>query len=159
MQLEYTNDVPKGFDGQVASAVAQTRITALPTEDVKPGKMLCSDNGAGTVDKSARYPTGAGDVVTPLAMGIVIRQETRQSGEDYPAGQALALLTKGHLFIKVEDAVTKRTHAYVRHTATGAEVLGSLRSDADGTDAAINTGITFLESVGAGEICRVAFDL
>lgn len=159
-QLSYTNEVEAGYEGAVATAYPGGITSGIAVAALKAGKVVTIATGGSTVDQSVRSPAAAADVNKPLIAGLVVRQPVRED-EDFAANSAVSVLRRGQMFVRVEDAVVRGTHAFVRHVAAGAEVLGSLRSDADGggPDATLCTGITFLQSVGAGEICLVDVNL
>lgn len=159
MQTSYEPQADSGYHGQVASTYPNGIVTVVLTEAVLPGQAVCRDATAGTVDNAARMPAAAGDCTKPELIGFVVRDETKEGGGEFPAGYPVAVLKKGEMFLNTEDALGKYANPFIRHTAAGAEVQGSLRSDADGTDATQNTSIRSLTAAGAGAVCKFEIDL
>lgn len=117
-------------------------------------------------DRTAKV-LDSGDAVADI-FGLVERpigqiENTGTGGEgvdgtdlEFPVGTMIPAGRKGRWMIRAEDAVTPDTTAFIRFTATGAEVAGSLRSDADGGDALDASSIcTILGTAAAGNLVKV----
>lgn len=102
-------------------------------------------------DETVDLPTATGEVTADFE-GIVHWDKSYEYNADGVAvGDALTVVTKGFVWVSVEDAVTANDDVFCRFVAAGAEQLGAFRSDADGTDAVAVPGAKFRSSTtGAG---------
>lgn len=92
-------------------------------------------------DGTCRQPQ-AGDTAIDIR-GIVVRSEANiaptPDNPEYEPQREVTLLTEGPIWVDVENAAAYGAQAFCRIVATGNEVAGAFRSDADGGDAvAIN---------------------
>jgi hypothetical protein len=70
---------------------------------------------------------------------------------DFVDGESFTALNRGAIWVQCEEAVQDMDPVYVRISASGAEVLGTFRNDADGGDCVQVTGARFMRSTtGAG---------
>lgn len=115
--------------------------------------------GIGAVSLSGgtvRQPT-AGDLAAAID-GFVIRNDAEinprggliDNAEGYAAGSAVPMAKDGDYWCDVEGAVTYNGAVFCRVVATGAEVAGALRADADGGDAVAINAIFRRATTGAG---------
>jgi hypothetical protein len=91
----------------------------------------------------ARLPRLATDITGNKTLGLVLRDTSKVTRQEaplggYSAGEAMAILTKGRVWVEVETGdianVAKGGQVFVRHLATGTEKLGAVRATDDGTD-------------------------
>jgi hypothetical protein len=129
MTVQTTVTAPAlGQAGDLYDAGPARIHTFIALEAIPFGKYV---NIAGT---TVELPDSEAEVISGDG-GIALRDPIKATGAGYAAGDAVAVLIEGMCWVPVENAVTQFGAAYVRHTAAGAEVKGSFRSDADGTDA------------------------
>ena len=96
-------------------------------------------------------------------LGITIRSIDMNVNEGDPTvddgyfgGATMAIMRGGELFANVEDAVTAGGGVFARIVVNAAgQVLGGLRSDADGGDAIALSACTFRTSTTAAGLARI----
>lgn len=76
-----------------------------------------------------------------------------------PDDDACTVLRRGTIWVVCEDGCDEGDSVFYRHTASGAEQLGALRTDADGTDATQISGAEFLTTASAGGLALVSINL
>lgn len=95
--------------------------------------------------------------------GIAMRDTGKTSLTDHADKSVLAVARKGVLHVLCETTAVKGEPAYVRLVATGDEVRGAVRKDADGSagapDAVPVIGMTFDRTITAAGIVPIALDL
>lgn len=93
-----------------------------------------------------------------ICSGIAARDKTivqPATPNGYAIGSALAPVRVGRVLVLVETAVVKGMPAFCRLTATGSEVLGAFRHNADFADAVPVRGMTYAKSGGAASLVPV----
>lgn len=106
---------------------------------------------------------GLGTEAGPLKGAVALLNLTKEnlfvSGtadtvEPFADGQALSVLEKGQCLVTCENACTAGGQVYVRLVTAGAEVLGAIRSNADGSAGAPDCvplhGFKFRQTLSAG---------
>lgn len=146
LDLPVTCTATTAGDGDVTVNVTQT---AQSTEHLNFGQGVALDN------------TGKNRYTLPAAAsftfgGVIMRQHKHNRGKDedtwdITGGETFAVLRRGRIRVKVEDAVTRGAQAYLRHTRNGANAPGGWRSDADGSRADL-VPCYFEQSGAAGSI-------
>lgn len=144
-----STDHDLGFTMAIGGAnVADLTLTQLVAQEaaiafgavVVEDERVAADAATGK-SEGCRLPRLVADITGRKVLGValadtskVTRDATPQAG--YSAGEAVPVLTKGRIWMAVEDvaAVAKGGLVYVRHVATGSEVLGAIRAADDGTD-------------------------
>lgn len=142
-----------GVDISNATLVAQAQTLLA-------GLGVCSDDRAAAVGSSGqqcRLPRQATDV-TARFIGIT-RADTAleaNAGSIYQDKTAVSIKHKGRTWVRVEDAVAEEAAVYCRYTdpQTGYG-LGSFRSDADSSDAAIVPNAKYKIAANAGGLALV----
>jgi len=115
----------------------------------------------GTLDDQAALLGGASTDADVL--GITIRSIDMNTNEGdptvddgYQAGSTLAIMRGGELFANVEDAVAAGGQVFARIVINApGQVLGGLRSDADGGDAIALSACTFRTSTTSAGLARI----
>jgi len=92
-------------------------------------------------------------------LGITIRSIDMNTNEGDPTvddGSTLAIMRGGELFANVEDAVAAGGQVFARIVVNApGQVLGGLRSDADGGDAIALSACTFRTSTTSAGLARI----
>lgn len=93
--------------------------------------------------------------------GVSVRTHNHENpdGEGYQVNDQVECITQGVVYVEVEEDVDISDDVYVRHTASGAEALGTFRTDADGTDAAQLNNARWLENGSAGDLVKLQINL
>lgn len=143
-QLNYTNAVPAGFEGQVADTWPIKAVeTLLPSTAIPVGRFTVVDTTGGTQDNAAKLPAAAADITKLKFMGVSLLDLSRESGVggagiDYPAARPMPGLALGRVWMKSETAMAKGTAPFVRWADGngGLVAKGVLRNSADQVAAA-----------------------
>lgn len=86
----------------------------------------------------AKLPVTGTDVAKALGgLAYDVATPAPDASDDFAAGVVAEVVDDGAIWLIAEETLTVGNQVYVRHTAAGAEQLGAVRSDADGTDAAL----------------------
>lgn len=144
-----SNDHDNGFTISVTNpATGVLTLTQLVAQEqsiafgmvVVEDERVDVDANTGKVE-GCRLPRLATDFSGRKVFGVAVadtskitRGTTPYGG--YSAGEALPVLTRGRIWMPVEDVATvaKGGLVYVRHVATGTENLGGIRAADDGSD-------------------------
>jgi hypothetical protein len=158
-QLAYNQDPAIGREGLIADNSFRDVLSRVAETDLPAGRVVTK----GTDEKEAKLPAAAADITGKDVLGITVFDASREphtATDEYEATDVIPVLRRGRIWMVAEDAVTEGDDVYVRHVAAGAEELGRVRSDADGTDAAILPGSTFRTSTsGADQLVVVEINL
>ncbi len=144
-QLNYTNEPAVGIVGMVARDGRKPVIVKRTANGpVRAGQYVIFAVNSGSHD--CQHPTAA-----PTALnrgGIAIRKSYDGTMNDgnYADNEAVDVLVDGEIFVAFETAITALQAVFVRHVAGGAEQLGALRLDADGTDASAVAGLRTMDA-------------
>lgn len=143
-------DMDRGLNGQLADGISSHKdiLTSKAASVALVIGRLCVVDQANGQD-AAKMPTAALDI-TNLKKGVVLRAESQEStlgaDVDWAVGSAVPTITKGRVYVEVEDAVTEGDKVFARHTG-GDE--GKFRSD--NTNATEVVGAVYRTSTtGAG---------
>lgn len=160
MQTTYTNLAPEGLLGLMTEDFTRFVDTVIPNTSVKTGKLLTADTTVGKVRNAAKLPAAAADVSKPGALGIVVFDQTREGGVDWPASRPTPVMRRGRIWVTAESAVTRWTVPFVRYASgAGGTELGSFRGDADGSTAAQCPWALFITDAAAGALVLVEISL
>jgi len=133
-QTAYTTAPTEGVVGAVAyGGIKPVIVSRLANGVVRAGQYVVL-NGA----DDCQHPSSA--VTAQTRGGLAIRNPYSLDG-NYADNEAVNILTEGEMWCAYESAITANIPVFVRHVAAGAEQLGALRLDADGTDAASVSGL------------------
>jgi hypothetical protein len=121
-------DIADGFDTQSESLGAGVTIPF--------GRAVVSHSVEGQCD----LPASSSEVLNKLR-GVAVKDETRKSGTGYSANEAVRVMTRGRIYVQVEETVATDDPVYVRHTANGGNTtLGIFRNDDDSGNAELFPG-------------------
>jgi hypothetical protein len=134
MQTTFTNAPPVGVVGAVAYGGIEPVIKTRIANGVCRAGQYVVLNG----DRDCNHPTAA--VTAQTRGGLVVRNPYSLDG-NYADNEPVSILTQGEMWCAYESAMGANVPVFVRHVAGGAEQLGALRVDADGTDAASVSGL------------------
>lgn len=130
----------------------------VQNQEIPFGRVVCYDSRLG--DDFCRLPRLSTDLSGNLALGIAHRDSSKApNANGYADGSIIPILRKGRVWMIAEDAVSAGGAVYVRYSAGAGEYQGAVRSDADGSDAAVLSGARFYSSAGAGELVIVELNL
>lgn len=128
---------------------------------IQAGVLVCQ----GTADGQCKLPTSSGEVAKGLGIAPSRINDSRfpsggSAGVTYQISDTVGAISRGKVWVTVEDAVTAGSQAYARHTANGGNTQrGAFRSDADSSNAAAVTGCRFLTSTSGGGLALVDLNL
>lgn len=92
-----------------------------------------------TSEASCELPDSSNEITQNLG-GVAMRDPTKISGDGYAAGEAVAVMVRGRVWVPTEEAVTYNDAVYARHTTGTATTIGAFRDDDDSAKAAIPVG-------------------
>lgn len=154
-----------GREGMIASNEMGNVVGSAVCEEsggIKPGRFVSmGTNGFGAGDiagNGAILPAAAGDVTAGL-LGVSMIDPTREPSETFAQYEGFSVLKRGQIWMLSEDACDAGAAVYVRHTAAGAEELGTVRSDADTADAAVAPGCRFETTTSGAGLILVSVNL
>lgn len=142
-QTAVADKMTVGLAGQLADfhsmadAVINTGTNEEASAEIVPGKMVIRGTAADGALKP--HTSAAAMVASQLLKGIALLDhgyaDDVELGDDgYTSGTTFGVLYQGAVWVIPEDAVTPASDVRVRVVAAGAEVAGSFRGAADGTD-------------------------
>lgn len=156
-----------GIEYAVAtSAPAPGTLVAVETQSAVVANLnlaICVKLG-GADDELAILESGdgVGDVIGIVERPIGQLENTQADGntdtteDTFGAGRMIPVGRRGRWLVEVETAVTPASTPFVRAIATGSEIAGSFRDDADSGDAFDASSIfRFLSSADAGGLAIV----
>ena len=128
-------------------------ISAIAEGDVGFGKLVSRGTDP---EVQGILPATGTDVTEPKnVLGVALQShamESNLSGDPrYLDEQAVSVLRRGAVFVKVEEAVTVADDVFVR-VAAGGDGLGSFRASDPGASAAVQlAGAKWIKGAGIGE--------
>lgn len=150
-QTNYQVNFDKAFEGMLGDA---NHMDALSRVIEGAGVLFGKAVTFGTNDNQCK----ALSAITNKVMGVVIHKHVEEGV--LAAKEAVSLLRKGRIYVKVEEAVSPGDAVFVRAVAAGAEEAGSFRASADSTDCIdISANAEYLSSAEAGEFALVDINL
>lgn len=148
------------FPSNPGTNMTLTTTTAAGGTDIGLGLVVVS----GTAQNFVIAPTVAS--VAADFLGVTERSLFAQINRGIPTevdafepGNTVSVLSRGDIVVFSEDAVTANAPVFVRTTATGTEVFGAVRSDADGGDALTWPGAIFRDTSTAAGLVRIRVNL
>jgi len=150
-------NMDRGFAGAFADSHNPKDVaTGKAVKEAMPlGRLAVIDAANG--DGAVMLPTATGDI-TNLTRGVVAHShalESSASGDpQWPQNSAVPVLTKGRIYVEVEDAVAEGGEVFARHTAD----FGKFRSDVDGGNATLVPGAVFRSSTTGAGLAVVEFN-
>jgi hypothetical protein len=132
VQTSVANNPAAGKPGLLFGGMGKfdSYVNGEASASISPGVVVA----AGTADDEVIQPNAT--TVTPVgvfAFSHHLNDNTNLIKAD--ANEPVSVLREGDVWVQPEDTVAKGGPVYFRVIAPGAEVLGSLRSDADGGNA------------------------
>jgi hypothetical protein len=104
----------------------------------------------------AKLPTATGEITDKEVVGIAVGDQNLENPDNdtaagYKFGETMSVCYRGVVWAKKDAvALTRDDDVYVRHVAGTGEQLGSIRNDADTTDATeLDTGIRIIRDAAA----------
>jgi hypothetical protein len=140
-QTVYNLEPAVGVHGQEYDAGFNDHISAVATEDIPMGSIVCRVSGD---PSKVRLPAAATDVTNPgSVLGIALFDSMLPQAEGntvptYKSGSRVCILHAGRVRIRFENNVADGAALFVRFGGTGTK--GAIRSDADGANAAALAG-------------------
>lgn len=156
MTFEVSESVSAPVAGQISGSPETS--TGVLSVDAPYGVAVCMDPASDSPD-GIKLPTSAAEVA--LLVGILCYRPFRLPDADaaagcaYKSGREADYLYEGNAWVPVEEAVTRGSQAYVRHTANGTGKLqrGAFRASNDtNTAAACPCTIFDRDSVSVGGV-------
>ncbi len=160
VQTSYGLDLVIAFAGMLANATDCTKVTKIATAATSFG-LGCTMRETETDGPEEAAPPTSEDDVTDHFRGIAIKDETRLSGDGYEVGDPLCLVTRGQVWVPVEETVSPDDPVYCRFEAGAGPltVLGKFRKDADTDKAAQVPGARYLKMNAAASLALVEINL
>lgn len=156
LPADYAIDHPIGTAGSPASKLGLEVSSVLAEVDIPVGRAVARSNTA--------LQTAQGilpDITAAQIFGIAMRDLSKQADAagsiDYVAGDDVAIVQAGLVYVIAEEAVIPGDPVFVRFVAgAGGTLLGALRTDAD-TASAYNWDVAKWASTTAiGEVGKIA---
>jgi hypothetical protein len=148
-QTSYDLHPAIGFPGQIARPSQFQNVDDAfvePSAGLAPGLAVIR----GTADNEAAALTETGEI-----LGVTVARAARESA-DFAEGEVAGVMTKGRIYVEVEDAVEAGDQAFARFSGSG--TAGAFRSDADTASARLFPGV-YRTSAGAGGIAVLEVDV
>ena len=132
-----------------------TTTLADQAEKARFGCFICQDDRGD--DDQGRLPRTAADVTGPRGLGVALQDPAREANaEEYRTETAIPVALRGRVLVRVEDAVSAGSKAFVRYASgSGGSKLGAWRSDADSSSAAEHPTAVFRTSASAGGLATL----
>jgi len=153
VQTTYTTTHAAGAEGAVVDAQLANVQSKSAEEAIPFGRFVTRGTGA----EQCKLPTSGLEVAQSIGVAIRVQDDVANASDvlQYEVNRGVSILDFGVVYMRPEDAVTAGDPVFVRHVAAGAEELGSVRSDTEGTDATAVGGCQFMDDAAAGELVRV----
>ena len=113
----------------------------------------------GTADNQVILPSGGGDDFRGIAIRQLNEVANASDVAEYAVSSELNYMRTGRTWVICEDGCVPGAPALWRHTAPGSEVIGALRTDSDGGDAAQIAGASFRTTASAGAIALLELNI
>jgi hypothetical protein len=140
-----------GDAGDFTISGSNTTATVLVEQgqELGFGKFVCMDERSSD-DQAVRLPRQSSDVTGLRGKGVTIADnyaKVANSGA-FKANVEVPVMRKGHILVKVEEAVSKGDQPYVRYAA-GGNGVGSFRKSTGSTEAAALPSAVYLTAADA----------
>ena len=101
-------------------------------------------------------PDATGEVTGGRVIGVAIRDESKAfNAAGYAQHEVMSVLTRGRVWVRAENTMGKGGAVFVRFSAGVGESLGTVRSDADTSDAVALPGAKVIVGGGAGDLVLI----
>lgn len=148
MQTSYPTQPDAGKIGQLSDLGNNDIVSRFSAAKIPYGRAVCYGAAQGKV----KLPAAATDVQTAgdfgMFEGIALENPSKESTADntlgvaganigaHDIGDSIPVLKRGRCFVYTEQAVAPSDPVFIRFTASGNNVVGNFRKDAD-TDKAV----------------------
>lgn len=157
------------FDLVVTAVTGPATLVSAVTQSASPGSLLMGIGVAltGNGTKEVGPPAAATafeisgitwDGGSAANASVIPTLGAENFLSPFTAGDLVPVMKEGVVWISPEVAIAEGDPVFVRVVAAGAEVLGALRNDADGSDA-VQIQATFETACGANELCMVRLNI
>ena len=156
------SSMARGFAGLVSDSSRDSNVRSYVSEEASAEIPFGTFVKQGAADNGALKMTAQTDATI---IGLVVHshayaKDTELGDTGLKPGVTLSVLTRGRAFVLCEQAVTPATPVFIRGVAAGAEVAGSVRSDADVNDAVdASAWARFLETTTGAGFAEIEFDV
>ena len=162
MQLSYAINQSAAQAGQLYDIGENDFISAVNPSAVVPFGLALVQ---GASDGECKLPAASGDLAKLLGVSVLVQTKEQPlpslSGPVvYPIGADIAILRKGRVYVKVEEAVNAMDSVFIRFASgAGGTQLGAFRKSADSASAAQVSGCVYRTSAAIGGFAVVEFNL
>ena len=153
------------YEFTVATAASAGALAAATTvaqaADLADGVFVVFDSAVSSDPMGVRLPASAGDVTTVVGnAGVVLRDAIAhvRTSNGTSAPQMVGLLRKGHVYVKVEEAVSANAAVYVRYAA-GGNGVGSFGAAAGSSERALLNGAVYRTAASANGIAMLEINI
>lgn len=132
--------------------------TGVASAAIGAGLFVCLDDAAvpsssDPYNKPVRVPASSADVTGNRGFGFAVRASVDSVSKDYVAGDVLACVSEGEIWVTTEVAVVPGDPVFVRYAGTGTK--GAVRKSDPGSEAAQLAGARFTSTAGIGGLAKV----
>jgi len=152
VQTSYELEHIEGFVGQFAD-LQLTNVFSRSAEATVIDFGLAVVRG--TADDQCILATATGGSFLGITTRTVAGTADTAGDRKYQINESVNILDEGVIYAICEDGCVPGDDVFFRHTVTGVEVLGALRTDADTADADQIPNAVWDTTTAAGEIGRV----
>jgi hypothetical protein len=152
-QTAYTTYMTAAFPGMLAD-IGENSILSYVNEEATANLPFGVALAKGTADNQFLAMVNGSSVI--IGVSVHTHQvdpgqvASSPAGAGIPPKYAAGVLTRGRIYVQVEEAVTPASSVYVRHTSgAGGTQKGAIRASADTATAVAWTAARFLTSAGA----------
>jgi hypothetical protein len=152
----YAYELDKAVEGQLYDGdhKADSRVAY---GSMAPGRLVVWH--AGDDDEIVRLPTATGEVTAGNPVGVLFF-DPMAPNNPYIAGDAVAPVRKGRVWVLPEEAVTPASGVFVRFaTGSGGSALGAFRASADTATAVQLTRARWITSGDSTHLTVLEIDL
>lgn len=158
-QTSYSITAPVAVQGQLEGVSDGYMIDSFANEEsggLEAGRPLVR----GTAANQVLLPSGAADEF----LGVSVFQQAIQN-EDltgdfmFADGETVGVLTRGKIWVTVEEAVATTDDVYWRHTVNGGLIPGGWRTDADTANAVQVTQAKWLTAAAQDGLALLSINL
>ena len=147
-------DMPLGIPGQI-SRLGSFVVTRTLNQVAGLGVGLLV-GPSGTTGQECASPVTEAHVESAVGFSCYRAMSSDfDATHHYGDNEAVAIMESGHMYVLAEDTVVADTQVFCRITATGDEVLGSVRGDDDGGAAIAVPGTFFDDSRTGPGLCEI----
>lgn len=150
MQTDYNAEMGVAFDGMLADSSGHDSISKVIDGDGL-------DFGLAATYGASEGQIKALSAITQKVAGIIMHKHVVNGV--IAEKDVVALVRKGRIYVKVEEAVSEGDSVYVRAVAGAGEVAGAFRKSVDGTDTILLNGAEFRSGAAAGGLAIVEINL